>query len=107
MEKKKKKSVNDGDPDSKSDSATIGVGKLAEEQEKMDTEQEKLRKRVANLIKKQKMKQVIRIVREHDDSKPWGQEGQVKVCHVCIFEYGNFLLFMLHHYFVHSRLAAA
>ncbi|KAI4314037.1 hypothetical protein L6164_026980 [Bauhinia variegata] len=77
--KKKKKSVNDDDPYSKSDSATIGVGKLAEEQEKMDTEQEKLRKRVANLIKKQKMKQVIRIVREHDDSKPWGQEGQVKV----------------------------
>ncbi|KAI4357946.1 hypothetical protein L6164_001860 [Bauhinia variegata] len=82
MEKKKekmKKSANADNPINKSDSATVGVGELAEEQEKMVTEQEKLRRRVANLIKKQKMKQVIRIVKENDDSKPWGQEGQVKV----------------------------
>ncbi|KAL5826186.1 hypothetical protein ACOSQ4_017983 [Xanthoceras sorbifolium] len=42
-------------------------------------EQEKLRKRVTNLIKKQKLQQVRGIVKGHDDSKPWGQEAHVKV----------------------------
>ncbi|GMH01822.1 hypothetical protein Nepgr_003661 [Nepenthes gracilis] len=45
--------------------------------------QERLRKKVANLMKKQKVNQVREIVKEHDNSKPWGQDAQVKVgCHL-------------------------
>ncbi|KAK1381019.1 DNA-directed RNA polymerase [Heracleum sosnowskyi] len=42
-------------------------------------QQEKLRKKVTNLMKKQKLHQVRSIVKEHDHGKPWGQEAQVKV----------------------------
>lgn len=42
-------------------------------------EQEKLRKKVTYLLKKQKLQQVKGIVKEQDDSKPWGQEAQLKV----------------------------
>ncbi|KAK3222754.1 hypothetical protein Dsin_009779 [Dipteronia sinensis] len=42
-------------------------------------EQEKLRKKVTNLIKKQKLQQVRGILKGQDDSKPWGQEAHVKV----------------------------
>ncbi|XP_057961393.1 DNA-directed RNA polymerase 1B, mitochondrial-like isoform X2 [Malania oleifera] len=42
-------------------------------------EQEKLRKKVSNLMKKQKVQQVRNIVKRQDDSKPWGQDAQVKV----------------------------
>lgn len=42
-------------------------------------EQEKLRKKVTHLLKKQKLQQVKGIVKEQDDSKPWGQEAQLKV----------------------------
>ncbi|KAK4842452.1 hypothetical protein QYF36_021929 [Acer negundo] len=42
-------------------------------------EQEKLRKKVTNLIKKQKLQQVRGILKGRDDSKPWGQEAHVKV----------------------------
>ena len=42
--------------------------------------QERLRKKVTNLMKKQKVHQVREIVKFHDDSKPWGQDNQVKVC---------------------------
>ncbi|XP_010551348.1 PREDICTED: DNA-directed RNA polymerase 1, mitochondrial [Tarenaya hassleriana] len=42
-------------------------------------DQEKLRKKVSTLMKKQKVKQVRDIVKVHDHSKPWGQEAQVKV----------------------------
>uniref|UniRef100_A0A7N0UT29 DNA-directed RNA polymerase n=1 Tax=Kalanchoe fedtschenkoi TaxID=63787 RepID=A0A7N0UT29_KALFE len=41
--------------------------------------QEKLRKKVTNLLKKQKTYQVKEIVKGQDRSKPWGQENQVKV----------------------------
>lgn len=43
---------------------------------------EKLRKKVAELIKKQKVKQVRGIVKEQDDLKPWSQEAHVKVCDI-------------------------
>ncbi|GAB2280148.1 DNA-directed RNA polymerase 1B, mitochondrial [Dionaea muscipula] len=39
----------------------------------------RLRKKVTNLMKQQKRHQVREIVKEHDDSKPWGQDAQVKV----------------------------
>ncbi|XP_073003649.1 DNA-directed RNA polymerase 1, mitochondrial-like [Typha latifolia] len=42
-------------------------------------EQEFLRKKVTNLMKKQKLHQVRKIVKEQDDSKPWGQDAQAKV----------------------------
>lgn len=43
------------------------------------TEQEKLRKKVTNLIKKQKLPAVRRIVKGQDDFKPWGQDARAKV----------------------------
>lgn len=43
-------------------------------------EQDKLRKKVNFLMKKQKLHQVREIVKGQVDSKPWGQEGQAKVC---------------------------
>ncbi|XP_052198727.1 DNA-directed RNA polymerase 1B, mitochondrial isoform X2 [Diospyros lotus] len=42
-------------------------------------EQKKLRKKVAVLMKKQKLHQVRKIVKEHNDIKPWGLDAQVKV----------------------------
>lgn len=44
------------------------------------TEQEKLRKKVTNLIKKQKLPAVRQIVKGQDDFKPWGQDAKAKVC---------------------------
>lgn len=67
--KKNRKKSNDK-PDGDSDPAT----------EECITEQDKLRKKVAMLMKKQKMQKAIQIVKKHDDIKPWGQEGHVKVC---------------------------
>ncbi|XP_021911531.1 DNA-directed RNA polymerase 1B, mitochondrial-like, partial [Carica papaya] len=49
------------------------------DQGKMIKEQERLRKKVTQLMKKQKVQQVREIVKGHDDSKPWGQEVHVKV----------------------------
>ncbi|KAK6931395.1 DNA-directed RNA polymerase, N-terminal [Dillenia turbinata] len=45
----------------------------------VEKEQEKLRKKVTTLMKKQKLQQVREIVKVQDDSKPWGQDAQVKV----------------------------
>ncbi|KAK8694366.1 hypothetical protein V6N13_071920 [Hibiscus sabdariffa] len=46
-------------------------------------EQEKLRKKVTNLIKKQKLPAVRQIVKGQDDTKPWGQDAKAKVgCHL-------------------------
>ena len=42
-------------------------------------EQERLRKKVTQLMKKQKVPQLRKIVKQHDDSRPWGQEVHVKV----------------------------
>ncbi|XP_078171359.1 DNA-directed RNA polymerase 1B, mitochondrial-like [Carex rostrata] len=42
-------------------------------------EMERLRKKVNQLIKKQKIRQVRDIVKKHDESMPWGQENQLKV----------------------------
>ena len=43
-------------------------------------EQEGLHKKVTNLIKKQKLHAVGRIVKGHDDSKPWPQHVKAQVC---------------------------
>ncbi|KAL6983284.1 DNA-directed RNA polymerase 1B, mitochondrial [Sarracenia purpurea var. burkii] len=50
-----------------------------EESETIVKEQQKLRKKVTFLMKKQKLRQVRVIVKEHDNLKPWGQDAQVKV----------------------------
>nr|DAD31567.1 TPA_asm: hypothetical protein HUJ06_010418 [Nelumbo nucifera] len=42
-------------------------------------EQQRLRKKVTDLMKKQKLQQVRQIVKGQDDSKPWGQDAQAKV----------------------------
>lgn len=42
-------------------------------------EQEWLRKKVTNLIKKQKLPAVRHIVKGTDDSKPWGPDAKAKV----------------------------
>ena len=43
-------------------------------------EQQFLRKKVTLLMKQQKLHQVRKIVKGQDDSKPWGQDAQAKVC---------------------------
>ncbi|KAJ8775300.1 hypothetical protein K2173_020304 [Erythroxylum novogranatense] len=51
-------------------------------EEQIDTvvkEQDKLRKKVADLIKKQKLAAVRQIVKDRDDSKPWSQDSKAKV----------------------------
>lgn len=45
----------------------------------MTKEEQILRKKVTDLMKKQKVQQVRKIVRGQDVSKPWGQDAQVKV----------------------------
>ncbi|KAL9665723.1 hypothetical protein QQ045_000043 [Rhodiola kirilowii] len=57
-------------------------GKEAEsesEAEPLTEMQEKLRKKVTSLLKKQNTYQVKVIVKGQDSSRPWGQENQVKV----------------------------
>ncbi|XP_022844750.1 DNA-directed RNA polymerase 2B, chloroplastic/mitochondrial-like isoform X4 [Olea europaea var. sylvestris] len=44
-----------------------------------DQEQEKLRKAVNNLMKKQKLRAVRQLVKGQDDSKPWGTDAKAKV----------------------------
>ncbi|KAJ4978990.1 hypothetical protein NE237_009770 [Protea cynaroides] len=47
--------------------------------EPVTIEQERLRKKVNNLMKKQKPQQLRHILKGQDDSKPWGQDAQAKV----------------------------
>lgn len=39
-----------------------------------------LRKKVTNLLKKQKLRQVKQIIKGNDDVKPWSQAVRAKVC---------------------------
>ncbi|KAL9327326.1 hypothetical protein ACSQ67_007971 [Phaseolus vulgaris] len=57
----------------------VQSGKVTGETEEMEQKKNKLRKRVAGLMKKQKRRQAMGIVRGQDYWKPWGQEAQVKV----------------------------
>ncbi|KAI4368957.1 hypothetical protein MLD38_017456 [Melastoma candidum] len=49
------------------------------QEDPLKAKQEKLRKRVTKLLKKQKVLQVRGIVKAQDESIPWGQENHVKV----------------------------
>ncbi|KAM6548275.1 hypothetical protein CsatB_019951 [Cannabis sativa] len=75
--KKKKKDANtksdDKEPEDEPDAETI------EKEISINKDQQKLRKKITMLIKKQKVQQVKEIVKQQDDSKPWGQEAHVKV----------------------------
>lgn len=55
-------------------------------------ELERLRKKVNQLIKKQKIRQVRDIVKKHDESMPWGQENQVKVSVLLTFLLIDFIM---------------
>ncbi|KAI9092058.1 hypothetical protein K1719_027993 [Acacia pycnantha] len=82
LEKKKsrkKKSTTTENPDGQSDPTTSGDCNVIEDSNKVVTEQDKLRKKVKNLLKKQKMRKAMALVEQFDASKPWGQEGQAKV----------------------------
>lgn len=57
-------------------------------------DQDKLRKKVNVLMKKQKLQQVRKIVKQYDDAKPWGQDNQVKVLHFVAFRPA--LLYLYH-----------
>lgn len=46
-------------------------------------EEERLRKKVNVLMKKNKLQQVRKIVKHHDDSMSWGQVAQAKVYKLC------------------------
>ncbi|KAB1999713.1 hypothetical protein ES319_D12G179800v1 [Gossypium barbadense] len=72
LEKTKKKNTTDKKSVIESEPETTEQGKLAKNEEK-------LRKKVTQLMKKQKVHQVREIVKGRDTSKPWGQEAHVKV----------------------------
>ena len=46
----------------------------------VNEEQEKLRRKVTNLIEKQKLHAARRIVKGLDNSKPWPSNARVQVC---------------------------
>ncbi|MED6149138.1 DNA-directed RNA polymerase 1B, mitochondrial [Stylosanthes scabra] len=80
MEKTKTtKSTNVDKPAGACDPESVEKDKLTEDKEKAAKDQKRLRKKVSMLMKKQKKQQALGIVRGLDPSKPWGQEGQVKV----------------------------
>lgn len=56
-------------------------------------EQEKLRKKVTNLMKKQKLRALRHIVKEKDDSKPWGQDTKAKVSRYLLMTWNRLLVF--------------
>lgn len=76
LEKTKKKNTTGKKSATESEPETTEGGKLAKNEEK-------LRKKVTQLMKKQKVHQVREIVKGRDTSKPWGQEAHVKVCDCC------------------------
>lgn len=81
MEKSKAKKTATDKSDNESVPEPVKSDNLtAEEKEKLDKEEKRIRKKVASLIKKQKKQQAMGIVRGRDQAKPWGQEAQVKVC---------------------------
>ncbi|CAI9096396.1 OLC1v1032539C1 [Oldenlandia corymbosa var. corymbosa] len=55
------------------------LNKNSEGTESQAKEEEKLRKKINMLMKKQKLHQVREIVKHHDDLKSWGQDAQAKV----------------------------
>ncbi|KAL3525808.1 hypothetical protein ACH5RR_014180 [Cinchona calisaya] len=69
LEKTKKKKVNEDKKMKGDENETPSVNQ----------EQEKLRRTVTNLMKKQKLRAVQQIVKAQDDSRPWGPDVKAKV----------------------------
>ncbi|KAL6594360.1 hypothetical protein ACP70R_048553 [Stipagrostis hirtigluma subsp. patula] len=69
LEKTKKKSNKEVDKDKEEEVVDSDIAK----------EQQRLRKKVTDLMKKQKLRQVRKIVKNQDNSRPWGQDVQAKV----------------------------
>lgn len=77
MEKTKKKKENTDNGKNSVEGETPAVMKV----------QEMLRKKVTDLIKKQKLPAVRKIMKGHDDSKSWSMDAKAKVwVHVIIGE---------------------
>ncbi|CAI0462469.1 unnamed protein product [Linum tenue] len=74
LEKTKKRGKKASKPEIEPDSASV-----ANTEEKSGEDSDKLRKKVTTLMKKQKLYQVRKMVKDHDDPTPWGQEAHVKV----------------------------
>ena len=55
-------------------------------------EQQRLRKKVTDLMKKQKIRHVRHIVKKQDTTRPWGQDAHAKVC---IFSYYGLIVVLL------------
>lgn len=60
---------------------------------KLTLEQERLRKRVNDLLKKQRLSAARHIVKYQDDSKSWGQEIRAKVCLIFMYSRVELLSF--------------
>ncbi|KAG8049559.1 hypothetical protein GUJ93_ZPchr0009g2430 [Zizania palustris] len=67
LEKTKKKSNKEMDNEEEVDDSDV------------TKEQERLRKKVTDLMKKQRLRQVRKIVKKQDNSRPWGQNAHAKV----------------------------
>lgn len=46
--------------------------------------QQRLRKAITELLGKSKVQKARKIVKQQDSSKPWGLEGQLRVCITCL-----------------------
>ena len=53
--------------------------KTKKQPEQLAEGHDKLRKKLTKLMKQQKLQKVNFIVKNHDDSKPWGTDAHVKV----------------------------
>jgi DNA-directed RNA polymerase len=54
-------------------------------------EQQRLRKKVTELMKKQKVRQVRHLVKKQDNARPWGQDAHAKVCFFFFFSLTNIM----------------
>ena len=67
-------------------------------------EQQRLRKKVTDLMKKQKLRQVRHIVKKQDSTRPWGQDAHAKVCIFLVYGVLDVLLLQLMIFLYHLLL---
>jgi hypothetical protein len=58
-------------------------------------EQQRLRKKVTELMKKQKVRQVRHLVKKQDNARPWGQDAHAKVCFFFLLSYYGLMIDVL------------
>lgn len=61
----------------------------------VNDEQEFIRKKVTNLMKRQKHHIVRKMIKGQDDSRPWGKDAQAKVCVIFTDYHDNYYLPLL------------